>query len=115
MGISKSAISIIVEPIRNSVSRMTLMLDGGTPWETYCVERAGFDLSYQSVTLGYRIYKEVSLLLALVLPPRLYYKFRTSYAERDLQRFRSWLGDPNPRARVHKLLLDSRVSTGAGK
>ncbi len=115
IGITASAISIVVEPIRISVSRMMLMLDGGMPWQTYRVERAGFALSYQSVSLGYRIYKELSLLLALLLPPRFYYKFRTSYAERDLRRFRSWLGEPKPRAQVSEVLLSPGTSPGADK
>ena len=71
IGIAASAISIVVEPIRTSVSRIRLMLDGGMPWETYRVERDSFEMSYKSVSLGYRIYKELSLLLALFLPPRL--------------------------------------------
>jgi glycosyltransferase involved in cell wall biosynthesis len=115
IGITTSAISIVVEPIRTSVSRMRLMLDGGMPWETYRVERDGFEMSYKSVSLGYRIYKEISLLLALFLPPRLYYKFRTSYAERDLRRFRAWLGEPVPKAQVTEALLSSGAPTGADK
>ncbi len=113
IGITTSAISIVVGPIRTSVSRMRLMLDGGMPWETYRVERDSLEMSYKSVSLGYRIYKEISLLLALFLPPRLYYKFRTSYAERDLRRFRSWLGEPVPRAQVSEVLLNSGSPTGA--
>ena len=115
IGITTSAISIVVEPIRASASRMRLMLDGGMPWETYRVERDCFRMSYKSVSLGYRIYKELSLLLALLLPPRLYYKFRTSYAERNLRRFRSWLGEPVPRAQVTEVLLNSGATTGADK
>jgi hypothetical protein len=113
LGIPASAISLIVDPIRTSVSRLRLMLDGGMPWETYSVERAGFKTSYQHVTLGYRFYKELSLMLALLLPPRLYYRFRTFYADRDLRRFRSWLGDPKPTAQVHETPLAFDPSTDA--
>jgi glycosyltransferase involved in cell wall biosynthesis len=113
LGISASAISIIVDPIRTSVSRLKLMLDGGMPWETYFVERAGFQASYQNVTLGYRFYKELSLMLALLLPPRLYYRLRTFYADRDLQRFRSWLGEPKPIAQIHATPLNLGTSTDA--
>jgi len=115
LGISTEAISIIVEPILTSVCRIKLMLDGGMPWDTYSVERAGFALSYQRVTVGYRIYKELSLLLALLLPPRIYYKLRTSYAERNLRRFRSWLGEPKPRAQVHEVPLHPTASSGSDK
>jgi glycosyltransferase involved in cell wall biosynthesis len=115
VGVVPSAVSIIIEPIRTLVSRLTLMLDGGMPWETYRVERMSFDSSYQSASWGYRIYKELSLLLALLLPPRIYYKFRTSYAERDLRRFRSWLGEPKPRAQVTEVLLNPGTSVSADK
>ena len=115
LGISAEVIRIVVEPIRTSAHRIRLMLDGGMPWEAYCVERSDFALSYQSATVGYRIYKEISLLLALLLPPRLYYTLRTSYAERDLRRYRSWLGEPKARAQVQEVVLNSTTPTGAEK
>jgi len=105
LGISPSAISIIVDPIRISTSRMKLMLDGGTPWETYLVEQADLRGAYGHVPMGYRLYKQITLLLALILPPRFYYQLKGLYAGNDLRRFRSWLGEPKPRARVRETLL----------
>jgi len=114
-GISPSAISIIVEPIRIASSRMKLALDGGTPWETYRVERAEFELAYSHVSSGYRFYKELSLLLALVLPPRTYYQLRRVYAAGDFRRYRSWLGEPKPKADVRETQLSAEAWSSGRK
>ena len=102
LGVSQSAISIIVDPIRISTSRMKLMLDSGTPLETYLVEQADLRVAYGHMSMGYWLYKQITLLLALILPPRFYYQLKALYAANDLRRFRSWLGEPKLRARVRE-------------
>jgi len=114
-GIAPSAVSIIIDPIRIASSRIRLALDGGMPWETYRIERADFRLSYRNVTAGYRVYKQLSLLLALILPPRVYYKLQRIYAAGDLRRFRSWLGEPRPKADICKSRLGVEALTDDGK
>jgi glycosyltransferase involved in cell wall biosynthesis len=101
-GIAADAIEIIVAPIRVSATRMKLALDGGWPWETYRAEKSDLDLAYRHTGLGYRAYKELSLLATLLLPPRLFYRMRDWYSEKDLRRFRRWLGDPVPAAPVNE-------------
>ena len=114
-GVAATAVSIIVDPIRITCSRMKLALDGGMPWETYSLELAEFRLSYQQVTVAYRIYKQLSLLLALMLPPRLYYRLRRIYATGDFRRYRSWLGEPKPKAEVVEVQLDPGALPNDGK
>jgi glycosyltransferase involved in cell wall biosynthesis len=114
-GVAPSAVAIIVDPIRISSSRMRLALDGGMPWETYRVERADFHFSYQHVTAAYRVYKQLSLLLTLVLPPRLYYELRGFYAACNLRRLRSWLGEPKPKADVREAQLSPGALPNGGK
>jgi glycosyltransferase involved in cell wall biosynthesis len=101
-GVTSSAIDLIVEPIELFAARMRLSLDGGSPLETYRVERADFRLSYRGSGLGYRAYKEASLLLTLLLPPRTYYKVRRWYATSNFRRMRSWLGEPTPIAHIRE-------------
>jgi glycosyltransferase involved in cell wall biosynthesis len=115
VGVTPSAVSIIVDPICVSSSRMRLAMDGGMPWETYRLEKANFKLSYQHVSAGYRVYKQLSLLLALVLPPRLYYDLLRFYAAGDLRRFRSWLGEPTPKADVREVQLNTGAGSNGGK
>jgi glycosyltransferase involved in cell wall biosynthesis len=109
-GISEEAIEIIVEPILVAVTRMKLQLDGGMPWETYFVEQDDFRLSYSTAPFGYRVYKQLSLLLTLVLPPRVFYKIRTVYAEKNLRRYRGVLGEPSPTSAVEETVLATNDS-----
>jgi hypothetical protein len=113
-GVSPQAIAIIVEPIRVMVTRMRLMLDGGKPWETYCIERADFRLSYRETSPGYRIYKQCSLLLALAMPPRIFYQLRGWYAVNNLRRFRRWLGEPIPAALVREQAVNEARRADGG-
>lgn len=99
-GISESAIDVVVEPIVVLAARMKLELDGGSRIAAYRAERADYRLSYQHSALGYRAYKEASLLLTLLLTPRAYYKVRSWYATSKIRRMRSWLGEPTPRAHI---------------
>jgi glycosyltransferase involved in cell wall biosynthesis len=101
-GISPEAIEIIVAPIRVAATRMKLALNGGWPWETYRAEKSDLRLAYRDTSFGYRAYKELSLLATLLLPPRVFYQMRDWYSQKDLRRFRRWLGDPVPAAAVHE-------------
>lgn len=104
-GVSSEAIGIIVDPVRLEASRMRLQLDGGTPWETYKVEKASVKLSYKSAKSVYKVYKELSLLLALAMPPRRFYQLREWYAANNLRRYRSWLGEPVPAQAIKEQAL----------
>ncbi|HTV60783.1 MAG TPA: glycosyltransferase family A protein [Verrucomicrobiae bacterium] len=100
LGIPAEAISIVVDPVRSSVGRMRLVLDGGSPWETYCLEREDLRHSYSSLGGGYRAYKHLSLAMALLMPPRYFYRLRSWYAAKGLRRWRSVLGEPKPMASI---------------
>lgn len=100
MGVPPSTTSIVVEPIRIAALRMRLSLDGGSRYEVYRTEKADLHHSYQRVTPGYYAWKQLSLTLALVLPPRHYYRLREVYTAFGFRRFRSWLGEPQPKARI---------------
>jgi hypothetical protein len=56
------------------------------------------------------VYKQLSLLLTLVLPPRVFYKIRTVYAEKNLRRYRGVLGEPSPTSAVEETVLATNDS-----
>ncbi len=78
------------------VGRMRLSLDGGNPFETFSVERAAFKAAYRDVTWRYRLFRAFVLMQTLLLPPRVFYRFRRWYSEKSLSRLRSWTGEPVP-------------------
>jgi glycosyltransferase involved in cell wall biosynthesis len=106
LGLSNEAISIITEPIRLSVARTRLILNGGWPWETYGVERAEIRHSYAGFGIGYRLFKELSLAATLLVPPRTYYRLRSWYGASALRKWRGVLGEPEMKAQIAELRVD---------
>jgi Glycosyl transferase family 2 len=107
-GVPASAVSIIVEPIHLAAAQMKLILDGGMPWETYRVERAVFRIAYRQTSAGYRVWKEFALAIALCMPPRLFYRLRDWYSDRNLRRFRGAVGEPLPAAPIRDVPIEHR-------
>ncbi len=94
LGASEEIISTLFQGTRVEVGRARLSLDGGSPLEAFCVERAAFKAAYQIVTIRYRLFQAIVLLQTLLLPPRVFYRLRRWYAAKGLSRFRSWTGEP---------------------
>jgi glycosyltransferase involved in cell wall biosynthesis len=111
VGVPNEIVDITIEQAEVDVKRLRLILDGGMPWETYAIERSIFQQSYRSTTFGYRVYKQLSLLIALALPPRRFYQLRNWYVDHNLRRVRSILGEPVPTAPV----VEREVQSPAGE
>ena len=102
-GVSRAAIGALVDPLSNAAKRLKLRLDGGSPWDTFTVERAERRLWYSTAPLGYRIYAFASLAAALLLPPRYYYRLRDRYASSRLRAARGILGEPVTASRIESM------------
>ena len=111
-GIPEESIQIIVDPILVTVGRMKLTLDGGMPWETYLVEQEVFRLYHSSAPFGYRVYKQLSFLFALIMPPRTFYRLRNLYTEKNLGRYRGWVGEPAPATAIQEKPLSRSAVSG---
>jgi glycosyltransferase involved in cell wall biosynthesis len=81
---------------RVEAERMRLGLDGGSHLRTFAVEREAYKISYRKVTWRYKFFQAVVLAQTLLVPPRLFYRFRRWYSDKGLFRLRSWTGDPVP-------------------
>lgn len=103
LDVPQEIVDIVTTHTRIETKRLRLILDGGMPWETYSVEQEFLQRAYRSTTLGYRIYKQLSLLVALALPPRRFYQLRDWYAGNNLRRIRGALGEPKPFAPIVEL------------
>ncbi len=110
LGVSPEAISIVVDPIRVSVSRAKLILDGGWPWDTCRVEFADLRHSYARVGAGYGAFKILSLATTMLMPPRAFYALRSWYSASGLRQWRRILGEPEPKATI----IEKRVGAQEG-
>ena len=54
---SPDIIDAIVKPLDVGSNRLRLILDGGSPWETFQTERDDFQIAYKSGSAAYWIFK----------------------------------------------------------
>jgi len=99
-GVSEDVIRPLIEPVRVQAERLRLSLDGGSPWDTFQVERADSRIAYKNASVGYHLFKTLVYGLTLVLPPRRFYQLRNWYTATGLRRVRRLLGEPIPAAPI---------------
>jgi glycosyltransferase involved in cell wall biosynthesis len=99
-GATEEIVATLFQGTRVEVGRIRLSLDGGSPLETFSVERAASKAAYNKVTWRYRLFRAFVLLQTLLLPPRVFYRLRRWYMEKDLSRFRRWTGEPTPAVQI---------------
>ena len=106
-GVPKEIAGAVLESLRVDVDRHRLQLEGGTPWEMFRLEQASYRLAYRETTRGYRLFKGIALGLALLMPPRWFFRLKELYAAMGLRKMRSVVGEPVPTAPV----VERRTST----
>jgi glycosyltransferase involved in cell wall biosynthesis len=75
-GVSDEVTDCIVEIVQAEADQMRLMLDGGTPWETFRTESKLYEVLHADASRGHRLFRAITMLPALVLSPRRYYAAR---------------------------------------
>jgi hypothetical protein len=93
-GVAPETATAILRPRMVESERLRLTVEGGMSWETFRVEREAARISYDQFSFGYRIFHSMVLTLAVVLPPKWFYRLRDWYADRELHRFRGMIGKP---------------------
>jgi glycosyltransferase involved in cell wall biosynthesis len=94
LGIPLEIEAPLLASLRLQTDRLRLQLVGGSRWKVLQLERAANAFFIHKAPLGYRIFKQVALLLALLLPPKRFFRLKNWYAESGLRRVRKWIGDP---------------------
>jgi glycosyltransferase involved in cell wall biosynthesis len=95
-GIPDEVAEILTNSVNLDAVRLRLSLGEGWPWETVKVEREAYQQAYCHETFGNRIFHLVVLGIAMVLPPRVFYKLRQWYTARGLARVRRLIGEATP-------------------
>jgi glycosyltransferase involved in cell wall biosynthesis len=102
-GIEVQAVRAITERVQADADQLRLMLDGGWSWETVKTEWKIYEVMFPDALLSHRVFKTLSLLVALVVSPKFYYSARQRIARSDfyLGLRKRWLPIPEM-AHIHK-------------
>jgi len=75
--IDPEAIDALVSVVRAEAAQARLMLDGGWPWQTATTEWALYRAASPNATVAHRLFKLSTLAAALLLPPKVFYRWKT--------------------------------------
>ena len=75
-GAPADATDCIVEAVQLEADQMRLMLDGGAPWETFRTEKKIYEMLHADAPSRHQLFRALTMLPALLLPPRRYYAAR---------------------------------------
>ena len=75
-GAPADAVACTTEILLAEAEQMRLMLDGGWPWQTFHAETAIYRVMHGDAPLPHRVFRNVTMLPALLLPPRWFYAGR---------------------------------------
>jgi hypothetical protein len=109
--IAPAIIDAIVKPLEVNTKRLRLMLDGGSPWETFQAERDEFQIAYKKGSAAYWLFKGFVLACTLAMPPRNFYKLRDWYSRSDWRRVRGLLGEPVPNAEIGSVAVTKPLNS----
>jgi hypothetical protein len=82
-GAPQAAVDSTLEIVDAEAAQLRLKLDGGWPWETFQTERTIYWVQHADASAKSKIFRILSMVLALALPPRWFYGGR------------QWLGAQN--------------------
>ena len=59
------------------------MIDGGWSWETVKSEREIYEVSHPEASLLHRVFKSITLLAAVTMPPKVYYAIQHKLSQNN--------------------------------
>ena len=114
LGVSEQIIAALFESERVEMERFELQRGGGGRLRAFKAETRAFQSSYKDSSAGYKVFKGLIGLLALVLPPQRFYDLRHWYSRQSsMHRIRNLMGRGQPT--VPDSLFQRRRVTGEQK
>lgn len=83
-GVEAKVVHAITGRVQADADQLRLMLDGGWPWETVKTEWTIYRVMFADAPLSNLAFKIMTLLPAIVLPPRFYYTVRQRISKSNL-------------------------------
>jgi hypothetical protein len=75
-GVAPDVTRIVVEMVELEATQLRLQFDGGSPWETFRTETTIYRIQHKGVSRRSRVFRALSMVPALLLPPRWFYAGR---------------------------------------
>jgi Glycosyl transferase family 2 len=75
-GLATEIVDCVVEIVQAEADQFRLMLDGGAPWQTVRAENKLFKILHSDASRSQAFFRTVSMIPALLLPPRWFYAGR---------------------------------------
>jgi glycosyltransferase involved in cell wall biosynthesis len=75
-GVSPDVVEVLAGMVELEATQLRLKLDGGFPWETFRTETSLYRISHSNLPVRSRAFRTLSMLPALLLPPRWFYAGR---------------------------------------
>jgi hypothetical protein len=75
-GVPAEAVEAVTEIVAAEGNQIRLMLDGGAPSETVRTEKKIYEVLHSDAPLKHRVFREMTMLVAGVLPPKWFYGAR---------------------------------------
>jgi glycosyltransferase involved in cell wall biosynthesis len=72
-GAPQAAVEALLEIVQAEAAQLRLKLDGGWPWETFQTERTIYRVQHSDASAKSKIFRTLSMVPALALPPRWFY------------------------------------------
>jgi len=72
-GAPRDAVDALLEIVEAEAAQLRLKVDGGWPWETFRTERTIYRVQHGDAPAKSRIFRTLSMVPALALPPRWFY------------------------------------------
>ncbi|HSY30809.1 MAG TPA: glycosyltransferase [Verrucomicrobiae bacterium] len=75
-GLAADIVDCVVEIVQAEADQFRLMLDGGAPWQTVRAENKLFKMLHGDASRSQTVFRALSMIPALLLPPRWFYAGR---------------------------------------
>ena len=84
--VPEDIVDCIVEIIQAEADQLRLMLDGGSPWQTFRAENKVFEVLHGDASRAQHFFRTLTMIPALLLPPRWFYAGRKWLGRTDWYR-----------------------------
>jgi glycosyltransferase involved in cell wall biosynthesis len=83
VGAPKDAVASILEFVDAEAAQLRLRVAGGWPWETFRTETAIYRIQHRDASWKNKLFRGITMIPALVLPPRWFYYIRAWLAAKS--------------------------------